>query len=194
MAASYFLDFHVLSQSMHAIVRPCRRLQEDLAENTGDHEAMGGWSDPSSDMGWGLEISSQSLGVVWDSLSMSRVEGLCQGALPSPNQKAPAEGVLIAAIVYGPSLAQVQMVLADSTGRRERVSIPDSVLDEVLGKPLEEVWQEDDEDLIDKVGDLALPFLADESQVIQSLRAIQDGQRMDKVLPPPGPSKRLGRL
>lgn len=56
------------------------------------------------------------------------------------------------------------------------------------------VWDEEEE-LIDKVGDLALPLLANKSVIVGSFRALQEEKRLDEVLPPtPSLRCRPGRI
>lgn len=138
-------------------------------------------------------MSSAKIGVVWNSLSVARVEELCAQASNRFQEPMDPEG-LVAALFYGPHTASIHMVLVTSTGRRELVKIPSSLLDPLLGKSMTAVWDEEEE-LIDKVGDLALPLLANKSVIVGSFRALQEEKRLDEVLPPtPSLRCRPGRI
>lgn len=62
-------------------------------------------------------MSSAKIGVVWNSLSVARVEELCAQASNRFQEPMDPEG-LVAALFYGPHTASIHMVLVTSTGRR----------------------------------------------------------------------------
>lgn len=188
-----FLDFHVLCASSQGLERACDRLRQALGQNTADDEYLGVWGEPSPAQAFGLETPRRSLSVVWESLSLERVKGLCQQAFPAGSDEELQEGLAVA-IAYGPRLSEVHMILASPSGDTEKVSVPTTLVEPLLGMSIGQVWDEENEEVMDQVGHAALPSLADKSRLVASLRALAHERQMGHDLPPAAPGPRMGRV